>query len=411
MNIYNISFYVITPAPSTSFCLPREIDNLPQPSGNQRKAATTFARAQRGLNRLLAVATACVLIVPTVLAIGPSPERSTLVLVERTVTQDQGTWVVDYWLRYTGQTGVIVTRQEIASRVEGWVSNSRLTSHSVPRQSSLIIARGLEPTAVSEVIAAVDESHRCRERLCISVWTEDHSESGRSLGGRGGVETRANSVLVPTSAESAVILPLSLGPDATVRVRFRLEHQHILYGNYDPLLAVRIIALTLGSATIRDVVPLDREQYLAQPKFIWPDPPKHRRDTRQAVSGLDSLHLEAYIPGHQYYRYPERPVRYNTKMRLRFWYLIAAGTEGECHVRVAQFKDTPTSWRILHNGGFEECLNTIGRWTKVEHVVQTEPEATTLTLEFKIVGEINVGEMWIDNVSLEPVGFALPIGP
>jgi len=98
-------------------------------------------------------------------------------------------------------------------------------------------------------------------------------------------------------------------------------------------------------------------------------------------------------------------------MRLRFWYLIAAGTEGECRVRVAQFKDTPTSWRILNSGGFEQCLKTVGRWTKVDRIVQTEPEATTLTLEFKIVGETEVGEMWIDDVSLEPVDCATPGGP
>ena len=52
-----------------------------------------------------------------------------------------------------------------------------------------------------------------------------------------------------------------------------------------------------------------------------------------------------------------------------------------------QYKDTPISWRLLHGGAFEQCLKTIGRWTKVERIVQTEAEATTLTLEFKIVGE------------------------
>ena len=150
---------------------------------------------------------------------------------------------------------------------------------------------------------------------------------------------------------------------------------------------------------------------------IWHSPdlpgPSPRGATRHPARrlGPDSLHLEADVPGHQYYRYPERPVRYNTKMRLRFWYLIAAGTEGDCKVRVAQFKETPISWRMLHAGDFEQCLKTIGRWTKVERIIQTESEATTLTLEFKIVGETEVGEMWIDDVSLEPVGGAMASGP
>ena len=84
---------------------------------------------------------------------------------------------------------------------------------------------------------------------------------------------------------------------------------------------------TFGRASVSDIVPLDHEQYVAQPRFSWSEPPEERRDTRHAVSGPDSLHLEAHVPGHQYYRYVDRPVRYSTPMRLRFWYLIAANRE------------------------------------------------------------------------------------
>jgi hypothetical protein len=191
--------------------------------------------------------------------------------------------------------------------------------------------------------------------------------------------------------------------DAIVRVRLRLEPQHILQGEYNPLLLVRAVALTLGPPSVGDLVFLDREQYPARPRFTRPEPPEERRDTRHAVTGPNNLHLEAREPGHQYYRYHDRPVRYSTKMRLRFWYLIAAGTEGDCKVSVAQCKETPVYCRRLNSGGFEQCLKTVGRWTKVERMIQTESEATTLTLEFKIVGATEVGEMWIDDVSLEPV--------
>jgi hypothetical protein len=185
----------------------------------------------------------------------------------------------------------------------------------------------------------------------------------------------------------------------------------MIFGDYDPLLAVRKVELTLGGLLIHDVAALDREQYLAQPKFIWPELPKGRRDPNHSVSGPDSLHLEAHVPGHHYYRFPDRPVRYSSKMRLCFWYLIAAGTEGECRVRVTQLKDTPSSFRTLHNGDYEQTLKTLGHWTKVEHVIQTEPEATILTLEFQITGDTDVGEMWIDDVSLDPLGCAAPCGP
>ena len=216
---------------------------------------------------------------------------------------------------------------------------------------------------------------------------------------------------ITTVADQTLALPLSLAPQSIAHVRLRLEHQHILYGDYDPLLSTRAVELTLGSATFHDLVPLDREQYRALPTFTWPEPPEDRRDTRHAISGPDSLHIEAHVAGHQAYRYPERPVRYSTKMRFQFWYLIAAGTEGECRVSLAQYKETPTSWRKLSAGAFDQTLKTIGRWTKVERVIQTEPEATTVTLEFKIIGDTEIGEMWIDDVSLEPIGCSTPAGP
>ena len=369
--------------------------------------------AQRAglLGGWLFAAAAWALMVPPSLAIGiRRPFGSTLTLVERTVTQDQGTWVIDYRLRYTGLTGVIIAPEEIGVKVEGWVSNSRVASHTVPRRSSLALLRGVELPAVAEVIAAPNELNRCRERLVVSVWTEDQGLPMHCPSSNPPTGSKAKVSSSP-STELAVALPFSLGPGAIIHFRLRLEHQHLIYGAYDPLLAARTVALTFGSTVVRDIVPLDREQYLAHPRFVWPDPPEDRRDVHHAVSSPDSLHLEADIPGHQYYRYSERPVRYSTKMRLRFWYLIADGTEGECSVRLAQFMDTPISWRPLPNGRYENCLRTIGRWTKVERIIQTEPETTIVILEFKICGDTEIGEMWIDDVSLEPVVEVIPSGP
>jgi hypothetical protein len=338
-------------------------------------------------------------------------EREALAMVNRNITQDQGAWVVDYRLRYMGKTGVIITSHEVALRAEGWVSNSRVPGHALPRWSSLLIARGPDLSAISDVVVTTEEAHRCRERMIISIWTEDQDTLLPRFDFATALSMQAGEAAVSNSTDPATTLPLSLSPQAIVRVRLRFEHQHILYGEYDPLLAMRSVMLTVGSASIGDIIPLDREQYLAQPKFQWSEPPRERRDPQHAISGPDSLHLEAHIPGHQYYRYVDRPVRYSTLMRLRFWYLIAAGTEGDCKVRVAQYTETPIAWRMLNNGSFEHCLKTVGRWTKVEQVIQTEAEATKLTLEFKIVGDTEVGEMWIDDVSLEPVNSDWPGGP
>ncbi len=356
-----------------------------------------------------AIVLACVSCFTACYANSAERPRQVIILVDRVVTQDQGTWIIDYRLRNTSRGGVIITPDEIKLKVEGWVSNSRVSSHALPRWSSVIITARVEPAAFTDVITAVDESERCRERVTISIWGE-----GRSRRDLSSTVTNTNppvAVTPPAGSALASCQIVSLAPGDMVRVRLRIDHQHVLYGEYDPLLGVRTMELTVGQSVIRDMLPLDREQYLAQPKYTWPEPPDERRDTRHFFSAPDSLHIQADIQGHQSYRFQERPVRYNTKMKLRFWYLIAVGTEGECRVRVGQNKDTPLAWRQLHEAGFEERLKTIGHWTKYERIVQTEPEATRIILEFKIVGEIDSGEMWIDDVNLEPVGIIEPGGP
>jgi hypothetical protein len=157
-----------------------------------------------------------------------STARATLSLVDRTVTQDQGAWVIDYRLRHTGKTGVIVTPEEIAVKVEGWVSNSRVASHAVPRWSSLAVTRGPDLSAVSEVIAASDEGHKCRERLVVSVWTEDQYPTLAGACAQPVSAVKAGQSASAPAAEVSAALPLSMGPGSIVRARLRLEHQHIL---------------------------------------------------------------------------------------------------------------------------------------------------------------------------------------
>lgn len=354
--------------------------------------------------RTTVLAIALTLVASSALGSEPAPP---LRLVDRAVTQDQGAWVIDYRLRRMGQIGVIATPEDISVKVEGWVSNSRAASHAVPRWSTLTATSKPDLTAVSEVIASADESIRCRERLSVAVWTDNHAPASLAHNPVGWTSARP----IDGDALPPIHAPLSLAPGAIVHVRLRLDHQHILQGDYDPLLGARSVEIKLGGATIRDLVSLDREQYLAFPRFTWPEPPEERRDTRHAHSGPDSLHIEAHIPGRQFYRYPERPVRHGARMRLQFWYLIAEGTEGECRVRLAQIKDTPISYRMLTHGAVEDCLKSVGRWTKFDRVVQIETEATKITLEFKITGDAEIGEMWIDDVRFEPLGCAGPCGP
>src|ERR1700733_6945329 len=163
----------------------------PRPWKCGRTAGTAFSPVQRARNSLAITALAWVFAASPSLAIDGSSVRGALSLVNRGVTQDQGAWVVDYRLRYTGKTGVIVNPEKIAVKVEGWVSNSRVASHALPRWSSLVVSRGPDLSAISEVVAAADEAHRCRERLIVSVWTEDQRPFRTDPGAPHGAKTEA----------------------------------------------------------------------------------------------------------------------------------------------------------------------------------------------------------------------------
>jgi hypothetical protein len=341
--------------------------------------------------------------VALVAALGPAPAggggrqafASALAIVNRSIVQDQGAWQVEYRLRHEGTSGLIVSAEEVLVRVEGWVSNSRAAGHGAPRWSSLMISGPSRLQAVGDVITSDDEEERCRERAEVRIWAEDAKGSpvGRALEGAGSRNTREDS---PATV-------LSLAPGITLRVRLRLEHLHVVYGTYDPLLGLRTVELRLGTAAVRDVLPLDREQHVALPRRPLFEMPEEHRDTQYYRSGPDSLHVAAHLAGNAYFRFAEIPVRYDTKMRLRFSYLVAAGTEGTCRARITQFKDSPVAWKVLTEGRREVALNTVGRWTQVELVFRTAPKATTLAVDFRIDGDgVEVGEFWIDDLSLEP---------
>src|SRR5262245_11519835 len=133
---------------------------------------------------------------------GPVSKPERLTLVRRSVTQDQGAWIIDYRLRHTGKTGIILMPSELGATLEGWVSNSRVASHAVPRLARVAVSGASSGTATGDVITSTDEAQKCRERVILSVWADDGP--------------------LP---ESDVASLVSLGPGATAHVRLRLEHQ------------------------------------------------------------------------------------------------------------------------------------------------------------------------------------------
>ncbi len=310
-------------------------------------------------------------------------------MIERVIAQDQGDWQVDYRFKLDGSSVVTLPPAEIGAAIEGWVSNSHVPAHAVPRRSMTRVL-GVGTTAF-DVITSADCTRSCHERLVVRVWPAN------------GPEPAARVKTTPANAPDP--LPaVTINPGGVLCVRLRLEHEHFLYGLYDPMLGERSVELKLGTATLRDTLMLDREHYYAQAKELWAAPSEDRLDTLHFVSAPDSLHLEAHVPGNNYYRFPERNVRYNTKIKLTFWYLIAPGTEGTFCAKLSQYRDSPAGWDILHQGALEERHTKVGRWTKVERIIKTEPECTSLALDFRLSSVEEVGEVWIDDISLVPVG-------
>jgi hypothetical protein len=323
----------------------------------------------------------------------------TLAVLDRTIVQERGNWRVDYRLRYADGPGQVLMPEDVAAVVDGWVSNSRADGHAAPRRSLLPLAVPSGLRATGDVIASDDEERRCRERATLQLWVEDVD---------GGPPRRVFTVKGDGSSDpepEANPTGIRLAPGSVLRARLRLEHRHLVHGAYDPLLGRRTWELRLGHARLRDELPLDREQEVARPAPAALEVPDDRRDTAVFLSAPDSIHLAAHIPGNGFFRFPEIPVRHGARTRVRFSYLVAVGTEGTCRARLTQYKDSPIAWKLLGDGRREETLATVGRWTRVDLVFRTEPEATTLALDFRIEGsDVEAGELWIDDVSVEPVG-------
>lgn len=328
-----------------------------------------------------------------------TPPSGSWTVIRRAIGEGRGHgrfWQVDYTLRNDGATARTLRPEDVSAVVSGTVSNSRVPSHARPNQSRVVVSAAPGLSASCDVIPSADDARRCREHAVLQVWPADKGPNP------------------PEPAAKPTVRLASLGggqgawtiaPGGTLRVRLKLEHDHFLYGPHDALLGPRTVELTVGAAKIKDRLALDRETDLPRKALgPWPgpnDPPADRLDARVFVSAPDSLHIEAHVPGNQSYRFKECPVRYATKMRLRYWYLIAPGTEGDAKALIVQYRESPTAWKSLSDGDVSQTLSTAGRWVKVEKVFRTEPEATSLTLEFRLPGD--VGEMWIDDVSLEPV--------
>jgi hypothetical protein len=310
----------------------------------------------------------------------------------RVINQDQGSWQVNYRLKNEGDD-LTLRPADLIIKSTGWVSNSRSPSrevagpHVTPKLSEWEINGSTSNSGNAEIIKSPEEIFRCTEKASVKIWVGDQPFK------QGDIEP-LNPVIVKSCE--------------TLCLQIRMDHNHALFGDYDPLLGTRKVTIQLGKQTIKDEWFIDHEQYVAMSTdtlLTWGEVPEEHRDKRQFVSQPDSLLLNASVPGDQYFRFPEIKVRYSNRMKLTFWYMIAPGTEGEFKARVAQYRESPNAWKVLSEGGSEHTLKVVGKWTKFEKIIKTETETTTMALDFRIANA-EFGEVWIDDVTLEPMDAA-----
>jgi hypothetical protein len=171
-----------------------------------------------------------------------------------------------------GTSGLDLGASDISVDYEAWVSNSRSKPHSVPRKSQTRFALSESNSVQTTVISSSNDRQRCRERVTFAV------------------TTGARPVAEPPPAKTS-FLPLRVAPGQTIWLYVTLEHEHFLYGTYDPLLGVRKLEVQLGPCRLIDSIQLDTEQAAATPPVKLSSPPKERLDQRQFRSAPVILYL------------------------------------------------------------------------------------------------------------------------
>jgi len=307
-------------------------------------------------------------------------------VISRTVMQDQSDLVVEYRIQVK-QTGRDISGPwPYRMESDGWLYNTEVPGHGSPVRSRPK-TDSLNSMAY-DIMSAGDEMKLCRERMSVQIWNDSLTRPPLR-------------VKMTAEAIEPIAVPV-MSPGEIMGVRLWFAHEHFLYGPYNPLLGTRNVTLRSGPIALVDTVVYATARPVEAVER-WNEPLDERKDNRHFITPPDSLILEAHIPGNQYYRFPERAVRYGTRYRLTYWYLIAPGTEGEFRVRISQYRDSQASWQVLHEGSIEDVHAIVGRWVKVERIITTQPEATSLAADFRISGGEEVGEVWVDCVDLQPV--------
>lgn len=310
--------------------------------------------------------------------------------LSRSSNAPQG-WRVHYKLRYEGDAPTALISGDLRVEVDGWVSNSRVPGHATPLRSSMRLEHPRIPSNQTQLIEARDEASRCSERATLQVYTDAAGASNPSP------------LMFAVAAGAGLDLISFYQEHDELYFTITLEHLHFLYGSQEPLLGTRDVTIRLGECVIRDQVECIGEA--GAPAFggawrLW-EPPADRADRRVFLTPPHSLYIAAHTPGLSYFRM-QRAVPYGTRLRLSFWYQTGEGTASGAKLRLTQQRLGPGLWESLGDASRDSVLPESRCWTYCERVFRTHPLATSMTVEFRLDGD--VGELWLDEVRVEPAG-------
>ncbi len=303
-------------------------------------------------------------------------QQSPAFRVRSSAWTEGGTCVADIELLNDSAAPVELNPEELTITYRGVVSNSACKAHTVPARVEGRV-NGIGRAAHVLVRASDCDRERCVETASVELLGADGRDQRRIV---------------------------SVAPGEGIILRIRFQHEHFLFGRYDPLIGQRELLLSWGPVFAKLRLVHEQPQSFQGAGEINLEPSPSRQDPTFYSSAPGSLYLAADIPGYQYYRFADVPVRYGSYWLLRFRYAIALGTTASCRVRIVEYQDAPRYWRRL-GGGFDCELVRQGGWVTFERRFRVGPETTTLALDFRLTGS-DVGEMWVDDVQLIPLPLA-----
>jgi hypothetical protein len=334
----------------------------------------------------------------------------------RVIRQVPSGWQVDYTFRHLSAPDdpaaqpLAVSPSDLAVRLSGYVSASRLPLHAIPRRAAHNLDGG---THVSKVTLreSPEPPERCAEKFVVLAWPE--KPAAVATLGRRTPPVGPPAPFVPFAGPPSETGPNAAGPfvvepGGLLNVRLVLTHEHDGPDGIEILVGRRELNLHIAGPaglSFRDTLDLSRERSTPMPDAGWRPMdliPADYRDEAFCFSPPYSLVLDATESGRQYYRFPERKVRGGERVRLSFRYFIARGTEGEFKFRVAQYRESPSYWRVVDGGVERAMTKPVGRWAEFGMVFRVHDEATTLALDFRIA-DVDVGLVWVDDVVLDYV--------